>query len=477
VFLVLEMDEQLIVNLISYVNRIRVPIGEIPTYSDVSESGLPSTFIRKFQQYASCNKWNLVPNSNMEQEMLLAVPFVLKGAADVWYSDLDDDDEAKLSWNGFKNGFITRFTIPGQDAINFHIYSQRVQQDNESVEDYAEALRRLVRNIGNKDMVPVVVQVTNFINGLVPIVRLQMNINGNLPVTLDEAVMQARIIECAYEQYYDTTAAQYGSDEVCADGDINYSSISGNDDDANVVEECDAVDNVDIDVRYGVQQMVFDNGNNGCVNNGLEHGNVVVNEVNVVNSGESDDKFSEDGDIIDYANQVLVSSVYDMKNVNNEAGDNVETCSDIESNDTYGISDGDELLYDPMCSVIGRIVKGNDVRERCIVDEWNSDVKSHGRDDSLVGSVHVKFNGFKREHECECDEVKKVVLCDAVIIDDETANVKSDILCYGLVMLVRNSDIVYEQYEHVKLSYADPPMEIDPGRDKCEYVHVHVLQC
>ncbi len=197
---------QIVAALASNINR--QPIGEMPTFSDVSKSGLPSTFISKVEQYARANKWNTIPNSSIEQEMLLAVPLKLKGAADSWFSDLDDNDEAKLSWEGFKIGLIARFTIPGQDAANFHIYSQRTQKRDEKVEEYAEALKKLIKNIANKAMVPEAVQVSKFVNGLEPMIRLQMTNRGVLPATFTEAVVQAILIESAYSQYREAKSEQ-----------------------------------------------------------------------------------------------------------------------------------------------------------------------------------------------------------------------------------------------------------------------------
>ncbi len=184
-------------------NNNRAPVGTMPEYSDVSKSGLPGDFILKIERYARANKWNTVPNSSIEQEMLLAAPLKLNGPAESWYNDLEEDDDAKTSWNGFKTGLVKRFTIPGQDAANFHIYSQRIQKvkSNETVEEYAEALKKLVKNIANKAMVPDCVQVSKFISGLEPMLRLQISGKGILPATFNEAVVQATLMESAYAQY------------------------------------------------------------------------------------------------------------------------------------------------------------------------------------------------------------------------------------------------------------------------------------
>ena len=177
------------------------PIGKLPTFSGSASDMLPEEFIKKFNTYARVNHLT-------EQRKLNVAGIQLSGVAETWFNDLPDDGPARTDWSAFSAALVSRFTVPNADMNYFSLFTSRKQKKFETVEDYAEELKKMIKKIRNKSMVSEVVQVTTFINGLVPHLKRTMDYQGMYPNTLVEAVLNAKRIENANATYQDSVKSE-----------------------------------------------------------------------------------------------------------------------------------------------------------------------------------------------------------------------------------------------------------------------------
>jgi hypothetical protein len=147
-------------------------------------------------------------NQLTEQRKLGVAGVQLSGVAETWYNDLPDDSPARTSWAGFGTALVARFTIPNSDMNHFSLFTSRKQKKGESVEDYAEDLKKLIKNIRNRAMVPEAVQITTFINGLLPQLKRTMDYQGTIPNSLMEATLNAKRIEIANTNYSESVKSE-----------------------------------------------------------------------------------------------------------------------------------------------------------------------------------------------------------------------------------------------------------------------------
>lgn len=181
------------------------PIGKLPKFSGSATDILPEEFIKKFNTYGRVNQLT-------EQRKLGVAGMQLSGVAETWYNDLPEDGPARTSWTEFGTALVARFTIPNADMNHFSVFTSRKQKKNESVEDYAEDLKKLIKNIRNRSMVPEAVQITTFINGLLPSLKRTMDYQGSVPGTLMEATLNAKRIEIANTNYFESVKSEGNRD-------------------------------------------------------------------------------------------------------------------------------------------------------------------------------------------------------------------------------------------------------------------------
>ena len=173
--------------------KVEVPvrsalIGVLQDFNGTSKAGSPDDFIKRAERFARINRLD-------ENEKLENALFALKGSAEKWVFDAEDANKDYVKdWNRFKEEFVKKFTNPGNDTYNFQLFNSCTQEKDESVEDYAERLKSFARLIKNKEMVPNVLQVNKFINGLSSYIKYDMK-KKEQPSTMEGAINAAKILE------------------------------------------------------------------------------------------------------------------------------------------------------------------------------------------------------------------------------------------------------------------------------------------
>ena len=191
------MDPSFAAAMLAFVNAGAKPLGKEPKFSGSPSDIIPEEYIAKLNTYGRVNNLS-------EQRKLGLAGMNLSGVAETWYNDLPEDGPEKTSWRDFCSALIQRFTIPNADMNHFRRFQSRKQKKTESVEDYGEDLKKLIKNIRNKTMVPEAIQVTTFINGLLPNLRRTMDFQGSMPNSLVEAILNAKRIENANSVYFES---------------------------------------------------------------------------------------------------------------------------------------------------------------------------------------------------------------------------------------------------------------------------------
>ncbi len=181
--------------LVEALNSIN-PKGVMPTYSGSDKDPLPEIYIKKWNIYGRIN-------SMTDTTKLGYAGIFLKGDAETWYNNLDEDVPAKHDWKQFELALIKRFTTPNSDANNYKIFTQLKQKKNQSVEEFGEELKRLVNRIRNKQLVPELTQVTTFVNNLLPDLKYKIDCQDGLPAdcSLEAVIMIAKRLEIATLNY------------------------------------------------------------------------------------------------------------------------------------------------------------------------------------------------------------------------------------------------------------------------------------
>ena len=180
------------------INANQKLIGKEPTYNGSSTDILPEDYIAKLNNYARVNGLT-------EQRKLGLAGVQLSGVAETWFNDIPENAGEKQNWNTFCESLIRRFTVPNADMNHFRIFQSRKQKKHETVEEYGEDLKKLIKNIRNKTLVPEAIQITTFINGLSPTLRRTMDFQGVMPNSLVEAILVAKRIETANNVFFEST--------------------------------------------------------------------------------------------------------------------------------------------------------------------------------------------------------------------------------------------------------------------------------
>lgn len=115
-----------------------------------------------------------------DDEKLDVVDAYLKGDAAAWYQDVKDDLRCWTSADGnhrdqaFKTAFTNRFRTRGK-VLQWHLeLDQRKQQLDETVEQYARTVQRLLRRVDPERSMSESTRIHTFIRGLRPALQFQM---------------------------------------------------------------------------------------------------------------------------------------------------------------------------------------------------------------------------------------------------------------------------------------------------------------
>ena len=209
---------QLVANVFASTFAAANPIGKMPVFFGDSTDILPEIFIKKWNSYAKVN-------SLSDEKKLNLAGMSLKGLAETWFNDLDEDANEKNDWIEFSNSLIKRFTVPNSDANNFKLFTSRKQKPKESVEQYADELKKIVQRIRNKAMIPEIVQATTFTSNLLPHFTRIIESQPTVPQTFMEAVLFARRLESSASNYQEKISSyNYNSNSSSSsnNGNSNY---------------------------------------------------------------------------------------------------------------------------------------------------------------------------------------------------------------------------------------------------------------
>ena len=169
-------------------------IVEVPEFHG-KDSEDPYEWIRLFEQAQRTNAW---PNN---RRINLAAGFLRNRAMD-WYldnqaalTDWEDRTDANTIAASFKIQFLLHFATEAKRRRWLRELRNIRQQDGESIEEYANRFRKLLRKATNDtpNNIPDIQQVDNFIEGLKPFYVYQVRLNE--PATLAAAITRARLVE------------------------------------------------------------------------------------------------------------------------------------------------------------------------------------------------------------------------------------------------------------------------------------------
>ena len=159
-------------------------------------------------------------NTISDNRKIQIVGAYLKGAAATWLANkrlLTHDWPTQ--WNPTNNqqvnqlaSFTCQFKIQFRTQDRIYEWQrqlkERKQLPGESVEQYAAAIRELLRRVDPDNNYPIHLQVSQFIDGLRPEIRFF--VNPTRPATLEEAINTAQLHNANFQQYTQiNTVPQY----------------------------------------------------------------------------------------------------------------------------------------------------------------------------------------------------------------------------------------------------------------------------
>ena len=159
----------------------------------------PGSWIRDYEQAAHAVGWDT-------DTMLDAVPAYLRDAAHHWFLGLADGQIARWAPTdghpernrAFKTALMDEFRTPMQERAWQTELDQRTQRKDETVEQYAAAVRSLMRKVDPQNNVPEGIRIQWFLRGLQPSLQYQVQ---NYLACRDEVTLNGIVAAaCQYEQ-------------------------------------------------------------------------------------------------------------------------------------------------------------------------------------------------------------------------------------------------------------------------------------
>jgi hypothetical protein len=161
----------------------------VPTFYGGNQD--PITWLNEFNHACAANGWNAA-------RKLQIVPAYLKGAAAIWWQTVVNNPinawDGAVNNNTFEHVFLQQFRTPALVEMWSTELDQRQQQSNETVDQYASAIRELYQRINTPAFAyPDNVQARKFVSGLIP--ELYMAVKPFGDQTLTAAINRAKACE------------------------------------------------------------------------------------------------------------------------------------------------------------------------------------------------------------------------------------------------------------------------------------------
>jgi hypothetical protein len=179
--------------LLETLQSLKPTIGELPKFNGSNSGLMPEEFLSKFNRHALVNGWS-------EEKKMLIVPLQLKDSADTWFESLPDDSPIRENWDDFRTALIDRFHDSNKDVANFQLFSSRKQRSNETVEKYIEEMKKLAKSVRDKELITEKVQVMTILNNLLPKLKYNIQMSGEIPSSVSSLEARVKIAEAAINE-------------------------------------------------------------------------------------------------------------------------------------------------------------------------------------------------------------------------------------------------------------------------------------
>lgn len=204
-------NAQQLINLIQTIadRQLVQNITTLPTYGGGDQD--PVEWIEEFERCGGINGYTW-------GDLLASVSGYLLNEARSWYAQIDGDPTTRFqSWQtptnrNFKQSFLTRFRNPGKLLQWRMELNSRVQQPQETVQLYAQTIRKLIKRVETDVAMPESEKIFNFTKGLrreiAAHVSTQLSFQPN--PTLEQVIEAASRMEKHGQMYPETLIGFYG---------------------------------------------------------------------------------------------------------------------------------------------------------------------------------------------------------------------------------------------------------------------------